>query len=153
MAYRFVLPYIDWVLANPSRQALSFVLVSTQSSSGSQGRQQSPPVGFASGLLRLHHGGIEDHLWGEADQYFSDRRTAAGAPFNPAARDRIQLNLYGRRDTSTLRIELVLLTWGGARSDLQRLRVDNGVVLGDGPSVGQKTPRALYGLTLGTTTA
>lgn len=151
MAYQFVLPYIDWALANPTRHGVSFVLVSTQSASGPQGAQQPPPVGFATGVLRLHHGGIEDHLTGEADQYFSDRRSAAGAPFDPARRDRIQLNLYGRRDTSTLRIELVLLTWG-ARRDLQRLRVDNGVVLGDGPSVGNKTPSALYGLTLGTTT-
>ncbi len=151
--YDFLRPLIDWVFGDPNRRLLGFVLSSTQAASGATGSQRDAPVGFARGALRVHHGGIESHLTGDADQFFSDRLAAGDAPFNPGARDRIQVNLYARQDTRVVRVELVLLTWGGSRSDLANLRVHNGVLLGDGPSVGNRTRSALYALSLGTRTA
>jgi hypothetical protein len=151
MVYDYLRRYIDWVLADPAHHVLNFVLVSTQPASGPEGSQRPPAVGFARGLVRLHHGGLEDHLYGEGDQYFSDRpHGPAAAPFSPDTRDRIGLNVFARQDTRTVRVELVLLSWGYVRSELSGLRIADDVLVGDGPSVGQQTPSALYGLSLGT---
>ncbi len=146
--YDFLRPLTEWMLGDAGRRVLGFVLTSTQPARGDLGSQRDAPVGFARGVLRVHHGGDEHHVTGDADQLFSDRTTAAGAPFDPNRRDRIQVNVYSRESNRSVRVELVLLTWGGGRTDLANLRIQNGVVLGDGPSVGQQTRNALYALSL-----
>jgi hypothetical protein len=43
-------------------------------------------------------------------------------------------------------VELVARSWGNARQTLENLRIEDGVLIGDGQSVGSLTPTAVYGI-------
>jgi hypothetical protein len=112
--------------------------------------QRDGVVSFADGTL---HAAGKHNLAGGLSQYFSDRRRGLAAePFDPTSRDVVGVNITTDDVSRSVTVELIARSWGDARQTLENLRIEDGVLVGDGGSVGGLTPNALYGISLATVT-
>lgn len=144
MPYDHVRPYIDWAARHGG---VSCVLVSTQPASGPRDDQRDAVVGFARGTLRSPG----NNLSGDLVQYFSDRvHGGAPDPFDPARVDVLGVSVTTDDASRSVTVKLTARSWGGARQTLANLRIEDGVLIGDGESVGHVTPSALYCISLAT---
>ena len=144
MSYDHVRHYVDW--ASRPDGAVWCVVTTSQPSAGAEGAQRYGISSYAEGELRRDGG---DALAGELTQYFSDRRQA-NHPFDPDRSERLAVIVGADASSGQASVELVARAWGDARQTLSNLRVEDGVLVGDGGSVGQQTAAALYSVALGT---
>jgi hypothetical protein len=147
MPYDYVRRYIDRAVRDGG---VGCVLVSTQPASGAEGDQRDGVVSFARGTLNAAK---NNYLSGGLSQYFSDRRYGPGAdPFDPAARDVLGLRITADDSSRSVTVELIAHSWGDSQQTLGNLRIEGGVLIGDGQSVGSLTPTAIYGISLASVT-
>jgi hypothetical protein len=127
------------------------ILTSTQPASGEPGSQSNGIVGFARGELRSQG---EKSLAGDLDQYLSDRvHGGAAHPFNPEQRDMLGVTMTTSDPDQEVTVALVAHSWGGEHQTLYNLRMEKGMLVGEGTSVGHQTPSALYCFSLSAMTA
>ncbi len=147
MPYDYIRRYID---SAARRGGIGCVLISTQAASGAEGMQRDGVVGYAEGMLNT---GAGNNLAGGLTQYFSDRRHGrSAAPFDPARTDLLGVSITADDASRRVTVELIARSWGDARQTLENLRLEDGVLIGDGQGVGHLTPRALYGISLASVT-
>jgi hypothetical protein len=143
----YVQRYLAWANATPQVNIVGCVVTSAQPASGDEGVQREAITSFAHGHLAASNG----MLAGDLRQVFSDRTVGTSAdPFDPARPDSVGVNMAIDELTGLITVELVAHTWGDARQTLRNLRIADGVLLGDGESVGNQTPGALYAISLAT---
>jgi len=143
--YEFVKRYLEW--ASKDNCGLNCVLVTSQPASGPDGEQHSAVVSYAVGPLR----GDGSSVGGRFPQYFSDRKASPNdsAGFDPAQHDDLGVTVSADELLGLVTVELIGYSWGGARTTLSNLRIEDGILVGDGPSVGNQTASALYTINLG----
>ncbi len=147
MPYDYVRHHIDWA-NRPLEDIVLCVITSTQPASGDVPQDQRQGiVSFAEGYLTPGPG--SDAISGVLYQYFSDRRST-GNPFDPGAVDRLGVEISADPATRSVTVDLVARSWGGGRQALTNLRMEAGVLVGDGGSVGGLTANAFYAVSLGT---
>ncbi|MBS1868802.1 MAG: hypothetical protein JSS99_03990 [Actinobacteria bacterium] len=139
---------VRWVAAAPDR-GVGCVIATSQPASGPDGAQRDAVVSYARGLLLPTPAGLS----GVLDQLFSDRTAGLpAAPFAWERRDQLGVNVALDAAAGLVTVELVARSWGGARQRLANLRLEGGVLVGDGAGVGNATPLALHLLSFSTVT-
>lgn len=124
-------------------------IITSQPAGGAPGSQREGITSYARGWLTLHGNPPGRGLAGDLDQWFSDRvHGYAAAPFDPDRSERIGVLIAMDETTGLVSAEITAHAWGDARQTLQNLRMDNGVLVGDGASVGNQSASALYALSL-----
>jgi hypothetical protein len=148
MPYDHIRRYIDSAALGGG---VGCVLISTQAAAGAEGAQRDGVVGYAEGTLRAASG--SNTLAGGLTQYFSDRRHGRPpAPFDRSNTDLLGVSISADDAARTVTVELIARDWSDARQTLENLRLEDGVLIGDGQGVGHLTPRALYGISLASVT-
>jgi hypothetical protein len=122
--------YVQWAEADPTNHLISFRLVSNE---------RSLVCSYAFGLLRYTAGlptapvpgttgtGTSPGKFeGDATQYFSDRVTAAGKPFNPSATDSLTVRVT-LSDPPGVRLRLN--SWGGGYINYTAFECREGVLV------------------------
>lgn len=146
--YDHVRHYLDWAV--PFSRGLSVSAVSSQPAAGPAGAQPFGVVSYADGFL-TEPSANPNRVEGTLRQYFNDRQHGTAAdPFDPARRDSLGLRITADPASQSVTVTLVALSWGGGSQNLTNLRLEDGVLVGDGASVGNQTPSALYAISLGT---
>ncbi|HEV2781509.1 MAG TPA: hypothetical protein VGX25_19170 [Actinophytocola sp.] len=148
--YDHVRHYLDWTV--PFSRGLTASMVSIQPATGPDGAQTSGIASYAEGFL-AEPSNSPNKVNGTLSQYFNDRRYSTSSyPFDPARRDSLGLHITADPTTQSVTVTLVALSWGGGSQSLTNLRIEDGVLVGDGASAGGQTPSALYAVSLGTMT-
>jgi hypothetical protein len=142
-ATAFVTDLVAWSAQNSS----NFVACTVVSSQAVRNNAGSVPaaVGYSTVLLSPSGTGS---IYGTGSQLFNDRRTGT-QPFNVAQADTLGVRLTGGTGVAPT-VTLTALSWGGAQQTLSGLRMEDGVLVGDGQSVGNQVPSALYTLSCST---
>jgi hypothetical protein len=139
--------FIDHAAASDSN-AVSCGLVIAQAAAGAEGQQADAIVSYARGTLRDSRPGLS----GELDQYFSDRTGPNASHFDPAQSERLGMSAAIDPTSGLVTLELIARAWGDARQQLGNLRMEAGVLVADGASVGNQAASALYLFSLATIT-
>jgi hypothetical protein len=143
MPYDYVRRYMDSAARDGGAGC---VLASMQPASGPERDQRDGVVSFARGTLLVAN---NHSLSGNLSQYFSDRTYRPGSdPFDPSVRDLLGISITVNDSSRSVTVELIARSWGDAHQTLEHLRIEDGVLIGDGQSVGNQTPSALYGISL-----
>ena len=147
--YDYVRHYLDWT--DPFSRGLATTVVSTQPAAGPEGAQRFGIASYADGFME-ESSNNPNKVDGTLYQYFNDRLSSASNPFDPARRDLLGVHIAADPVSQSVAVTLVALSWGGGSQNLTNLRIEDGVLVGDGASVGSQAPRAIFAITLGTVT-
>jgi len=144
-AYAYVQNLID---KTSSLSAPFCELTITQAADGTAPNQSPSSVGWS--VIFLSSSGWQQ-LSGQGKQLFSDRRTSTypSQPFDQNQADTLGLSLANDPSTGATTVTLTALSWGGAQQRLSNLRVEDGMLIGDGASIGNRPVTGLYVLSCG----
>lgn len=144
-AGQFVADLVAWDAANASNGVTCTVTIS-QSVPGNTGATPAP-VGYSTVYLYASGTGS---IYGTGNELFSDRRNGS-QPFNVANQDVLGVRLTGGPGL-TPTVTVTALSWGSSQQTLSYPRMEDGLLVGDGLSIGNQVPSALYTLSCGTWT-
>jgi len=120
----------------------------TQAPSGTVPYQYPSPVGWS--VIFMSSTGSQQ-LGGQGQELFSDRTTGTypAQPFDRNQADQLGLKLTDNPSTGTATVTLTALSWGGAQQQLTNLRIEDGMLVADGASIGNQPVTGLYVLSCG----
>jgi hypothetical protein len=145
-AYNYVKPYRDAAAVAPNFTDVRAVFTTTQPSSN----PMTGGSGLASyGNALLSYNGKALVPAQDASQLFSDRLyPSTFAPFNVNEADSTGVLIALNDKQKTVSVSLRLDSWGGTIVPLTSPRVEDGMLVADGPGAGTGSPKALVAIAL-----
>jgi hypothetical protein len=143
-AYKYVKPYQRAAALAPNITDIEAVFTSTQPSadplnpfSGTRGI-----ASYGDAIMSSAGTGLGQAV--DASQVYSDRRYPGNAPFNAGEADNTGVEIGVNDLQKTVSVSLVLDSFGHQVITLKNPRVEDGMLVADGPGAGVGSPNALF---------
>jgi hypothetical protein len=141
--YTYIHDLLTWEQQS-GKNGVTCTVASNQAVAGDTGTSPEP-AGYSTVDLSAADA---SSVAGNGAQIFSDRRDG-GQPFAVGRADVLGLRLALAPDDSPV-VTLQFQSWGGVRQTLSNLRIEDGLLVGDGPAVGGYVDAALYTISCAT---